>query len=1022
MSLEESGVTENEYCQNEAHYDVPDSIMRTIDAAELNGHDETYHIREVKVPGQIDKSLDAQGDEPQDRKALSYDGIDGGLINEEVEIKDHVLQCGAFLGAGGFGDVFKVRDHSLGWQTVALKAMEKADCDLEDVANEWRFFKMLSECKFCITTHHAFQTCHFVFILMELAAGGIMLDLYVSDSNPYGQYPSEKMMATHIAQIILALEYLNHRRVAHRDLKPENILLDNKCNSKLCDFTFACEADRDNKFYSLCGTAGYMAPEVILQSNDNATGYTMSCDYYSLGCTLYGMHRGFHKLPAVAEITVKNFIRKMLGKKKKIKLPEGVTKEAREVLELLLGPRKQDNIIEFLKNMGWFSNNEINWENPAVTAADLQTEIESDLNFKVECGFPDEYFDYKPIDHDSSKERDKGPSGSNSGSGRSSFVKSICSSAAGSEASQMSLNCNKWLGSKRKSTEANATITSHRYKLVRLTAKDLMKLLLDSRFARSFALYNKFRLSCLCTNVDFTEGEISLASTEFQTRNQTYTQRILAECLGCQIIPEKVCLCCDAVASMPRCQGFVLKPFLFRQPLNRGQHLYKKWSFHKHCTCCFDPVNAEQVVERLTRCYSNTPNERSYWQIAKQVPLLLPWSLKFSVVGLPEYMWLLHDKYPYVAEVTQSSSHLANEGGCYSEKIHRKSTTCGRKIEKSRRTATATTAVVSELIKDSVSRQRVREQELSSRSQLSLNPHHKLSFRLELLNRCLYPSKSHWYVRALETRQSRNELYYIPKPKDKVCASVLTGSLKPSRSSLALFSQEDLSYIFPKNPAPEALCLRVLLEHLGFDANQNNKTDLIASKCYSLDNPILTSCLGFQHLKFDASELLTASTGIHHHDHLRQFFGIPIFVKVDLESYSPKGLSRLIDEVEQEHRTCGFLALSKSFDLLSPDGLRYPGATTLADVCKRGDPIQLDRFQRMIWLADYGIDVNLVYPGMWDKMLSYAKRLDEFVKKGKVLQQRNDGLRITRRSSMDFSFANGLRRVSLAFGHQLEHK
>ncbi|XP_029417162.1 MAP kinase-interacting serine/threonine-protein kinase 1 isoform X5 [Nannospalax galili] len=60
--------------------------------------------------------------------------------------------------------------------------------------------------------------------------------------------------------------------IAHRDLKPENIL---------------CESPEK------CGSAEYMAPEVVEVFRDEATFYDKRCDLWSLGVVLYIMLSGY---------------------------------------------------------------------------------------------------------------------------------------------------------------------------------------------------------------------------------------------------------------------------------------------------------------------------------------------------------------------------------------------------------------------------------------------------------------------------------------------------------------------------------------------------------------------------------------------------------------------------------------------------------------------------------------------------------------------------------------------------------
>merc|ERR1712238_150833 len=93
-----------------------------------------------------------------------------------------------------------------------------------------------------------------------------------------------------------ALNYMHDRkiRVAHRDLKPENLLLESRDRSKLtpvklADFGFAKSIQSKNSCRSLCGTPGYLAPEIL----ERFPSYDVPCDIWSVGVILFLLLGGY---------------------------------------------------------------------------------------------------------------------------------------------------------------------------------------------------------------------------------------------------------------------------------------------------------------------------------------------------------------------------------------------------------------------------------------------------------------------------------------------------------------------------------------------------------------------------------------------------------------------------------------------------------------------------------------------------------------------------------------------------------
>ncbi|KRX01998.1 Protein kinase-like domain [Pseudocohnilembus persalinus] len=126
--------------------------------------------------------------------------------------------------------------------------------------------------------------CNF-YMVLELMKGGELFERIVEQ-----EHFSEHKAAETIKPIIDALQYCHEMEIAHRDLKPENLLYATKDPGsivKISDFGLARFINNE-VMTTMCGTPGYVAPEII-----NGSGYDKSIDYWSLGVILYIMLCGF---------------------------------------------------------------------------------------------------------------------------------------------------------------------------------------------------------------------------------------------------------------------------------------------------------------------------------------------------------------------------------------------------------------------------------------------------------------------------------------------------------------------------------------------------------------------------------------------------------------------------------------------------------------------------------------------------------------------------------------------------------
>ena len=126
-----------------------------------------------------------------------------------------------------------------------------------------------------------YQSQSYCYLVMELMRGGELFDRILEK-----KIFSETEARDCCRGICRGLAYMHKKRVAHRDLKPENLLLsslDSNTDIKLADFGFARRVPEINGCRTLCGTPGYLAPEIL----ERWPAYDVKCDLWSVGVILF---------------------------------------------------------------------------------------------------------------------------------------------------------------------------------------------------------------------------------------------------------------------------------------------------------------------------------------------------------------------------------------------------------------------------------------------------------------------------------------------------------------------------------------------------------------------------------------------------------------------------------------------------------------------------------------------------------------------------------------------------------------
>ncbi|XP_069136542.1 phosphorylase b kinase gamma catalytic chain, skeletal muscle/heart isoform-like isoform X2 [Argopecten irradians] len=159
----------------------------------------------------------------------------------------------------------------------------QAEQTKQDTIREINILKMCSGHKHIIELHDSFETNTFIFLVFELCKQGELFD-YLTQVVTL----SEKRTRIVIRQLLEAVDFIHKKNVVHRDLKPENILLDDDLNLKLSDFGFATVLGPKEELSELCGTPGYLAPEVLAVSMyDDVPGYGQPVDMWAIGVIMY---------------------------------------------------------------------------------------------------------------------------------------------------------------------------------------------------------------------------------------------------------------------------------------------------------------------------------------------------------------------------------------------------------------------------------------------------------------------------------------------------------------------------------------------------------------------------------------------------------------------------------------------------------------------------------------------------------------------------------------------------------------
>lgn len=199
-------------------------------------------------------------------------------------------QTGKVLGRGSFS-VVKEAAHLETGEHFACKVISKKLLEgREDlVRTEINILsKISSGHPNVVTLHDYFETSNNVYLCFDLCTGGHLIER-IRTKGKFTESETAKLVRT----ICEAVKYIHDRGIIHRDLKPENLLFSSTADDAeimIADFGLSrmIEEDTMHAINQVCGTPGYIAPEVY-----KCRGHGRSVDIWSLGIITYFLLSGY---------------------------------------------------------------------------------------------------------------------------------------------------------------------------------------------------------------------------------------------------------------------------------------------------------------------------------------------------------------------------------------------------------------------------------------------------------------------------------------------------------------------------------------------------------------------------------------------------------------------------------------------------------------------------------------------------------------------------------------------------------
>jgi len=199
-------------------------------------------------------------------------------------------RTGKTLGSGTYA-IVKEAVHIKTGKYYACKVINKKLMEGREfmVRNEIAVLKRVSSGHSNIVTlYDYFETSNNLYLCFDLCSGGELFDRICAKGNYH-----EPDAAGLVRTIMKAVQYIHDSGIVHRDLKPENLLFRTPAEDAdvmIADFGLSrvMEEEKFNLLTEICGTPGYMAPEIFKK-----TGHGKPVDIWAMGVITYFLLAGY---------------------------------------------------------------------------------------------------------------------------------------------------------------------------------------------------------------------------------------------------------------------------------------------------------------------------------------------------------------------------------------------------------------------------------------------------------------------------------------------------------------------------------------------------------------------------------------------------------------------------------------------------------------------------------------------------------------------------------------------------------